>query len=252
MSWFTFFVLAFAALILGGWAWRKLPKASPEQARARAAVRTSRLALALPALLMLLIIIFLWGYLFHWATHTSVFPRPLFEAGVRPTLAPGGNIPIIKWFFLDPASVPNVNDYFAKYLVWSIGPGLAITLLLMIAGLFLLTWWALPSVITEKFPLRGERVPPRWSTNAESLHLGACLSRGLDAMAIVTGLMWCAIFLVPTIFYNWSNVRPDSPTLAMMNALTGSIISRTAGLTASPAPLGLIVRYTSFALRIVL
>jgi hypothetical protein len=288
ISWATLFVFAFSAFVLGSVAWRILPKGSPHQARARAAVRTSRLALALPALLVLLLVIFLWGGLFDWAMHTtSLFPHPLFETGVPPTLAPGGNA--LKSLFFDPAKIPdtlpdkrldqsqskkvpslscpaghctpdpspsrhliNADNYFAGYLVWSIGPGLAITLVFMIASFCLLTWWALPSVLTEKFPLRSEKIPPRWSTNAQSLHMGSWTSGGLDAMAIVTVLTWCAIFLVPSIFYTWSLVQSRSSTLAMMNAVTDSIIGKTAGLTASLALLGLIVRYTSSALGIVL
>ncbi len=251
VSWTALFSLAFAALVLGSIAWRILPKASPQQARARAAVRTSRLALALPALLILLIVIFLWGGLFHWAMHTtSVFRHPLFNPSVPPAPAPGGHA--LKWLFFDPAGIPDVANYFAGYLVWSVGPGLAITLVLMIAAFFLLTWWALPSVLTEKSPLRSEKVPPRWSTNGESLHMGSWISGGLDAMTIVTAFIWCAIFIVPTIFFNWSRPQSASPTISMMSALTGSIINRTAGLTASLALLGLIVRYTSSALGIVL
>jgi hypothetical protein len=287
VSWTALSLLAFAALILGYIAWRILPTASPEQARARAAVRTSRLALALPALLILLIVIFLWGGLFDWATHTSLFPHPLFEAKVPPTLAPGGSF--LKRLYFDPADISKVlpeesaaqhqarsgpsyscaagpcipdpppsrheisaNNYFAGYLVWLTGPGLAIILALMIAGFFLLTWWALPSVFTETVPLRSENVPPRWSTNGESLHMGAWISRGLDSMAIVTILMWCAIFLVPAIFFVWARMQPNSSMLATMNGWTDSIILRTGKLTASLALLGLIARYTSSALGIVL
>jgi len=288
ISWTALFVFAFSAFVLGSIAWRILPKGSPQQARARAAVRTSRLALALPTLLVLLLVIFLWGGLFDWAMHTtSLFPHPLFETGVPPTLAPGGNA--MKSLFFDPAKIPdtlpdkprdqsrskkvpalscpaghctpdpppsrhliNADNYFAGYLIWSIGPGLAITLVFMTASLSLLTWWALPSVLTEKFPLRSEKVPPRWSTNAQSLHMGSWISGGLDAMAVVTVLTWCAIFLVPSIFSTWSLVQSRSSTLAMLNAVTDSIIGKTAGLTASLALLGLIVRYTSSALGIVL
>src|SRR5260370_33032424 len=106
--------------------------------------------------------------------------------------------------------------------------------------------------MTETFSTRRGQLAPRCSTNAQSSHMATWLSGGLDAMTLVTALMWCAIFLVPTVFYNWSRVRSDSSTLATMNALTDSIIGKTAGLTASLALLGLIVRYTSSALGIVL
>lgn len=267
ISWILLFLFAVAAFILGWLAWFTLPKKNPpKRARARAAVRTSRLALALPALLLLLLFIFLWGGLFDWTVHSSLFStHPLFpmEPGAHPTAA--SHFQCLTFLFFDPADIPKVlgnelpsrheinpNNYFAALLVWSVGPGLAITLGLMASAFFLLAWWALPSVITEKFPLRSEKVPPRSSTNRESLHMGAWLSRGLDAMVIVTVLMWCAIFLVPTVFAVWACIRPNSPILATMNTWTDSIVGQTGKLTASLALLGLIVRYGSSALGIVL
>src|SRR5437879_1856818 len=71
-------------------------------------------------------------------------------------------------------------------------------------------------------------------------------------MAVVTLLTWCAILLLPSIFSPWSLVHFASSTLAMLNAVTDSIIGKTAGMTASLALLGLLVRYTSSALGIVL
>src|SRR5712691_3581782 len=212
--WILLFVSAFASSLLVSIAWRKLTKGSPELARARAAVRTSRVALSLPAFLLLLLFIFLWGGLFDWTVHSGLFStHPLFpmEPGVRPTAAP--HFQSLSFLLFAPADIPKVlgnepasrhdinpNNYFAALLVWSVGPGLAITLALMASGLGLLAWWALPGVLTEKFPLRGEEQPPRWSTNKQSLHLGAWLSRGLDGLSLVTLLMWSAIFLVPAAF----------------------------------------------------
>ena len=267
ISWILLFLFGVAAFILGWLAWFRLPKKSPEQrARARAAVRTSRLALALPALLLLLLFIFLWGGLFDWTVHSGLFStHPLFpmEPGVRPTAAP--RFQSLTFLFFDPADIPKVlgnepasrhdinpNNYFAALLVWSVGPGLAITLALMASAFFLLAWWALPAALTEKFPLRGQEQPPRWSTNKQSLHLGAWLSRGLDGLSLVTLLMWSAIFLVPVAFPIWAHYQRDLPFLKTMNAFSDSILMHGVKLTASVAALGLIVRYGSSALGIVL
>src|SRR5207237_3224366 len=85
------------------------------------------------------------------------------------------------------------ENYLTGALVWSVGPGLAVSLVAMLAAFLVLTWWVLPSVLTERFPGRGDATPPRASTNVESERLGAWLSRGLDAMPLVTLLFWAAI-----------------------------------------------------------
>ena len=269
ISWIGLFSFAFLACAFGGLAWRTLPAASPERARARAAVRTSRLALALPTLLVLLLLIFLWGGVFHWATTTHLFPKQLFAEELVPTLPPGGGW--LKIFICDPADVKTLvprlfrdpnghlidrpaapNDYFAASLVFSVGPGLTFTLALMVLGFVLLIWWALPAVLTETFPSRGKDGPPRSSTNDQSLHLGLWLSRGLDATSIVTVLIWCAIFLIPSASFFWSRLPAGLDKIAAMNGWTDFIVDHTGRLTASIAVLALIVRYSSSALGIVL
>jgi hypothetical protein len=91
-------------------------------------------------------------------------------------------------------------DYLEDILVWSAGTGFALTLGLFALALFLLFWWALPSVFAEKFRFRDEKKPPRFTTNVMSVRLGTWLSRGLDATALITFLFWCAIFLIPLVF----------------------------------------------------
>jgi hypothetical protein len=269
ISWIGLFSFAFLACAFGSLAWRTLPAASPERARARAAVRTSRLALALPTLLVLLLVIFLWGGVFHWATTTHLFPRQLFAEELVPSLPPGGAW--LKIFICDPADVKTLvprlfrdakgqtierpaspNDYFAASLVWSVGPGLTFTLVLMVLGFFLLTWWALPAVLTETFPPRDRHGPPRSSTNDQSLHLGLWLSRGLDATSIVTVLIWSAIFLVPSSFFFLTRLKVGLCEIKTMNCWSDFIVDHTGRLTASLAVLALIVRYSSSALGIVL
>jgi hypothetical protein len=68
LLWMALIVLALTALVLGSIAWRSVEAATVEgrenRARARAAVRTSRFALALPSLMFLVSISLLWASLF--------------------------------------------------------------------------------------------------------------------------------------------------------------------------------------------
>jgi hypothetical protein len=87
VSWIFFFIFAFAALVLGTLAWRSIPRTSPgPRARARAAVRTTRFALALPAILFVLVTTLLWAGLFSIARtiHNPIMPVESL------TSAPGG------------------------------------------------------------------------------------------------------------------------------------------------------------------
>jgi hypothetical protein len=90
LSWAVLFIFAIAAIFLGSRAWRSLEKGSGAQARARAAIRTSRLALALPTLFLLVGVMFLWGGLFHWATRSPIWRMPLFDQIFEPNLPPDG------------------------------------------------------------------------------------------------------------------------------------------------------------------
>jgi hypothetical protein len=255
LSWIVFFVFAFAALVLGSLAWRSIPsKEAGKRARARAAVRTTRFALALPSLLFVLLTTLLWAGMFSLArrVHDPIMPEQVL------TPSPGGewlskfnlvpdpkitrertnkickpsdnpsclktNLARIKPFpegaYLEPfpaedsqgghlsqvVPVPGSDwknarpDYLEDILVWSAGSGFGLTLGLFAVALFLLFWWALPSVFSENYRLRNEEKPPRPTTNALSLRFGTWLSRGLDATSVITFLFWCAIFLIPPLF----------------------------------------------------
>jgi hypothetical protein len=255
LSWMFLFVFVWLALVLGSIAWRSIPKAQREKrARARAAVRTTRFALALPSLMFLLVTTILWAGMFSIARGVH---DPIFEEDVL-TVAPGGGQWLVEHNLVpdpqltvrntdricDPSKNPScakINlarikeldekaydepfpgkdsdgrltqvvpvpdtkwknarpDYLEDILIWSAGSGLAATLALLALALFLLFWWALPSAFSEKFRLRDEKKPPRFTTNAGSLRMGTWLSPGLDATSVVTFLSWCAIFLVPPLF----------------------------------------------------
>ena len=81
-SWLLMFVFALVALVLGSLLWRR-EKDRVKRARLRAAVRTSRFALALPGALFLMITAMIWASLFRIAE----FARPkaaIFFAGGPP------------------------------------------------------------------------------------------------------------------------------------------------------------------------
>jgi len=94
----------------------------------------------------------------------------------------------------------NKDDYVGNMLAWSVGYQLPATLALLGLAGFLLVWWALPSVLTERFPARNKKELPRSASDQASVHMGSWLSRGLDATTAVTLLMWSSIFLAPVLY----------------------------------------------------
>jgi hypothetical protein len=209
-SWFLFFVFSFAAWALGESAWRGINATidKKRRARAKAAVRTSRFALAMPTLGILIVTLALWSALFirtgvkngDYGNSIAVHLFGDCIEGLR------SGPPGLHSFFVDGANVNQYldpphdgplrpNDYFQALLVWSATPGFPLVLLLIFLGLFLLILWALPSVGTEA----GKNSPAR-STDNLSRRMGAWLSRGLDSTKIVVGLNWWAAFVVPAVF----------------------------------------------------
>lgn len=229
--WALLIVFAAAAAVLGFVGCMRFPKGSPERARARAAVRTGRLALALPAVTFMLVTMLLWNGFIHLTE--SQFKQPILKAqlaplsrasflerfsllptqeqtaaSVAPATAPCASVPTECSCCSQPAAPaanattatpPRYNDASA-ILAWSVGYHLPVTLALIGLAAFLTVWWALPSVLTERFPYRQKSGAPRSTTDAVSVHMGTWLSRGLDATRVVTLLFWSAIFLVPAAY----------------------------------------------------
>jgi len=73
LSWMLLVLFALVTLCLGSWAWRSLPD-GPKRARAKAAVRTSRFALAMPTLGILIVSLGFWSGLFVKAQRQSRHP----------------------------------------------------------------------------------------------------------------------------------------------------------------------------------
>jgi hypothetical protein len=268
LSWLGLTILAIAAFFLGGLVWRTETE-RPRQAKARAAVRTSRLALALPAFLFLFTTGMIWAGLFSVAnTIRGSKEEAYFDANlVHGDVAPWSNgLDRLRTFDLFPHREIGDNfrlcyhdcdmhpDYLKGVLAWSLGYGVWIVMLVAVLGLLVIMWWVLPSVLTERFPLRepwppGQKIhtePPRSSTNSESVWMGAWISRGLDATSFVTYWIWSAVFLIPIVFLftgSWRHYFEDTTKLVICQAVT---------IAASAALLASLIRYSSPIIRCVL
>lgn len=294
ISWIVLVFLAFVAAILGALAWRSVQDPD-DRAKARAAVRTSRFALAIPSLMFLLITSLIWASLFalarrvqdpfleiksaqksdsplkppdrKWPDFILLDPNEPAERAEKENCSPdavcahariqwrdktdikqcapesgGCDEKIAEVRFFDPAK----KDYLEGVLAWSVTPGFPVLLGLAAAGFFLLIWWALPSVLTETYPLRGEKKPPRWFTNGESVKLGSWISRGLDCTSLVVLLIWTAIFVAPLYF-----LYPPW-LLHRLSSATASIVGYFIGATAAAGILAALVKYSSPILGVVL
>jgi len=308
VSWILLFVLALLALGLGSLAWRSIKDDENKRARARAAVRTSRFALALPTLLFLLITTVLWAGMFsigrairypffnasvlklgpyqNWLPRFNLAPDPAdtrsttnatCDSGSNPGCAKK-NLAMIEPLppeaYREPhdetpshgslaqiTPVPDEKehfkpDYLRDVLNWSVTDAFAIALLILAAVLFLLFWWVLPGVMTEKFPLRGDSQPPRASTNAQTTRLGTWTSRGLDATSVLTFLLWMAIFAIPPLFLIATPLARFLPTWVGTGIKWNKDLSQ--GLVHSLAALGaasvmaVVIRYGSPVLSAIL
>jgi hypothetical protein len=212
ISWFLLFFFALAAFVLGEACWRKIRWEEKKggdanrYARAKAAVRTSRLALALPTMAVLIVTLILFSIIFVQATSHSV-SGALFGSTIDGPISPYGHWASDRYLSLlildqqDACKLLNEqncsqsispNDYFKGFLVWSATPAFPIILLLLAYGLLLLLFWLIPSIYTEMNP-------PRRSGNRSSERMGNWISRGLDASKYSTLIMWAAAFAVPPV-----------------------------------------------------
>lgn len=236
-SWMVVIVCAIAAFLLGCCLLAKAKRSGEvaQYARARAAVRTGRLALSLTVSLFLIVTILIWSGIFA----ASVKYLDIFKCGVTTTgplmHALGWLVPtpkhMVRWLGeavttefnegcgLGPTDL-TVYGYVRGLLVLSVGSGLPLMLLLFSAAFGLLIWMALPSVGME-----GRDAAPSRCTNAQSQRWGAWLSRGLDSTSAVTCLLWTMSFAVPFVFalaeHGWLYI----PWLVTMRKITVGMLS---------------------------
>lgn len=194
-----------------------------EQARASAAVRTSRLSLALSASAMLGLIVIVWSGLLAWGL-SSVNVFECMQVEMFPPLAGADWMiatpeALLRWLgeWPDTRSCPGVavtvHGYFRAVLLMSTTSGLPFALLLVMFSVLLLVWMAVPSV-------RLESEAPSTCTNEQSERVGLWLSRGLDATRIVTVVWWAAVFVVLVVFAAGDSAArhgwPQYPALAWL------------------------------------
>jgi hypothetical protein len=289
IAWFLLFFFAYLAFGFGSWAWHRirLGEENGENhnrcARARAAVRTSRLALALPMMALLIVTLSLFSALFVKAAgqerNAKSIANALFgdESGelVDPLpLYPHGRAAdfLLSLIFLDRNDAgqyveevsevqhTSPNEYFKGVLVWGATPAFPIILGLFIYGLLLLAFWVIPSIWAEIYP-------PRRSDNKSSEHMGKWVSRGVDASKISTLIMWGAAFIVPAILASLElpgvldgimRLDPKLSLESLANSseglinLTAAILTYIGSVTGSLAVLASFVKSGSSVLGIVL
>jgi hypothetical protein len=282
LSWICLALLAILSSMLGATAWRKAGS-EHERSKARAAVRTSRFALAMPSFLFVFVTSLIWAALFSvgqkihdpfydsahvtnasypqkdWINNFDLFPKKDIALGFpedcqapKPICSgPKGNS--------CSCSTEAQPDYLRGVLAWSVGWGSYIVVLVTLAGLIVLVWWALPSVLTERFPPRRQydwyekhgTEPPRNSTNHDAMWMGAWTSRGLDSISLVTWLTWSAIFLIPLAFMylgppHLFGIRSHS------DYVTKLVVCRAIAVASTTAILAALVHYSSPVLRVIL
>jgi len=284
LSWIGLALLAISSSILGAVAWRRAGTPN-EKSRAKAAVRTSRFALAMPSFLFVFVTSLIWSALFsiEQKIQDPFFDMHVIQNDARHIPSPFGNnfdlFPnhsyVLDHFVSNcetpkpvcsgpkgdtcSCSTQTESDYLKGVLAWSVGSGSYIVVLVTLAGLIVLIWWALPSVLTERFPPRRDygwyakhgTEPPRNSTNHEAMWMGAWTSRGLDSISLVTWLCWSAIFLIPLAF-----MYLGPPHLFGIRAhseiVTKLVVCRVIAVASTTAILATLVHYSSPVLRVIL
>jgi hypothetical protein len=250
LSWIAVFVLAILAGGLGWWVRTRARSEGPARyARARAAVRTGRLALGLTVSLFMIVTIIIWCGVFAASVkYLDVFKcrvvttTPLIHGLGKVLLVPTPQYmrewlgdPINSGFNVgcDPPlkdSEVTVYGYVRGLLVLSVSSGLPLMLVLLVAAFGLLIWMALPSVGME-----GRDTAPSAGTNAQSKRWGAWLSRGLDSTSAVTVLLWTMSFVLPVLFAVadhlghtepwWGLVSMRGATIAMLSGFGAAVLA---------------------------
>lgn len=285
LFWIALALLAIVSSTMGAIVWRRAGSES-EKSKAKAAVRTSRFALAMPAFLFAFVTAFIWAALFsiahkinnpffdqvamvertqgNWTHNFDLFPYKSIANGF-PEDCKDKTPTCVEPHKECPTCPGNAKpEYLKGVLAWSIGYGSYLVVLITLLGLIVLVWWAVPSVLTETFPPR-RRVdwyaqhhtePPRNSTNAQAMWMGGWTSRGLDSISLVTWLAWLAIFLVPLAFLylgprpQWLNFLEGFR--AYSRCISKMVVSRAIAVASTTAILAALVHYSSPVLRVIL
>ncbi len=245
LVWGMLIVCGVTACLLGASAVRRMSGAV--RARAKAAFRTSRLALAISASAMLGIIVVVWSGIVAWGVRSvSVFDcmqttifRPLEEV---PWLVATPRA-LSGWLQTWPDNAvcangvtQSVHGYFRAVLLMTTTSGLPASLLLVVIAFVLLLWMAMPSV---KF----EGNQPEKCANVDSTRLGQWMSQGLNGTRAVTHLWWASVFVVLPLFalgdllirHGYAVVPPFDWILARSRLLALPILQTGGSLVAASA-----------------
>ena len=259
------------------------PDSMAQSARARSAGQTSRFAMAIPALLILLLAVFTGSAAYRFVSAHSLYSGALAET-IPPPLGISQTVLSVEDSrkLLDrveedrrkseedakgakPASEPaqssksrSVHPVLQGLIVQSAPPGMIVTISLAAVGFLSLGLIILPSVYFEKFP-------PRIAKNLPARLLGMWLSSGFRHFRWTVALFWSAVFLVPVITVVvsiWMYSRPDAPdepfllffySLPLMARGEAQLLTLGGVLAGSAVVLaGILVKYLSSVLDTIL
>jgi hypothetical protein len=205
MAWMLFIALMVICALIEGFCRLRLRVSRTvdpgKRSRARAALRTGRFAIALPATLFLLLTIFLWSGIYHFAAprvhlFNDVVPgvAPLLGRFPILVLSPEATASVLNTVHLDdPRNLQPSYRFLEGLLIQSAPPGLPVVLGFIAAGLCFLVLMVLPSVF---FEFRTPYAAP----NGKARLLGSWLSSGLHSFRWVIWCFWIAAFAIPNVY----------------------------------------------------
>jgi hypothetical protein len=272
IAWMLFIILAILSLVFECICNLRLrlctAATAGQKARARAALRTGRFALALPATLTLILHIFLWSGVYHF-----IAPRVNLFEGVQPSAVPVW--PWLQWLVLSPQQtdavfhalnpddcrepVWNPYHFLEGLLLQGAPPGFPLVLGFIGVGLALLILMALPSVF---FEFR----TPFSAPNTRARFLGAWISSGFHSFRAMIWCFWIAAFALPAVYplvvFGLAGLHKTNPPPTFLETLyeswdmrfSSQLVSTSGALIAGSAALllGILVKYLSAALDAIL
>jgi hypothetical protein len=283
-----FLLLACLTVLMEGiCSWRLGLKADSEEplARARAAGRTARFAVAIPALLILLLAVFTGSAAYHFVSaradlYSGITPRTIWlpesaqwmaltpeqtdcllvavKKPSGPSARPASSTGCSAVALAAPNAVQSASIFLEGLIVQSAPPGMILSVGLAGIGFFLLILIVLPSIYYEIAPARA-------ASNVRSILLGNWLSAGFRHFRWTVIFLWIAAFVVPLVSldygvwsYYWSHASGDAfllylYKLPLMAKGGGQLLSFGGILAGSAAVLaGLLVKYLSAVLDTIL
>jgi hypothetical protein len=254
-------------------------------ARARAAGRTARFAVAIPALLILMLAVFAGSATYNFVSvradlYSGIKPRTIWlpksvqwmaltpeqtdrllaavkkpsSPSPKPANSTGGSVAPSA----GPDAVQSASVFLEGLIVQSAPPGMILSVGLAGIGFFLLILIVLPSIYYEI-------APARTASNVRSILLGDWLSSGFRHFRWTIVFLWIAAFVVPLASlgygiakYYWSHESSDAfllylYKLPLMAKGGGQLLSFGGILAGSAAVLaGLLVKYLSAVLDTIL